>query len=51
MEIPSILTNRNLAINKATPIHEEDIITKANLENTSTIRESHATKTLYRHPN
>jgi hypothetical protein len=52
MEIPSVLTNRNSTINKATPVHEEDIIPKANQENTtSTIRESHATKTLYRHPN
>jgi hypothetical protein len=52
MEIPSVLTNRNSVINKATPVHEEDIIPKVNQENTtSTIRESHATKTPYRHPN
>jgi hypothetical protein len=33
-------------------MHEEDIITKTNWENTtSRKRESHATKTTYRHPN
>jgi hypothetical protein len=52
VEIPSVLTNRNSMINKATPVHEEDTIPKVNRENaTSTIRESHATKTPYQHPN
>jgi hypothetical protein len=52
MEIPSVLTNRNSTINKTTSVHEEDIIPKVNKENaTSTIKESHATKTPYQHPN
>jgi hypothetical protein len=40
MEIPSIPTNKKLAINKTTPGHEEEIIPRVN--GTSTIRESHA---------
>jgi hypothetical protein len=28
VEIPSVLTNRNSTINKATPVHEEDRILK-----------------------
>jgi hypothetical protein len=52
MEIPSVLTNINSLINTTTPMHEEDTILKVILENVaSTIREIHATKTLYRHPN
>jgi hypothetical protein len=51
MEIPSVLTNKNPAINKTTPRHEEEIISNVNQENVvSTIRESHATKTPYQHP-
>jgi hypothetical protein len=52
MEISGVLTNRNSAINKATLVHEEDKTPKVNQENaTCTIKESHATKTPYRHPN
>jgi hypothetical protein len=52
MGIRSILTNKNSTINKATPRHEEEIISKVNQENaTSTIRENHVTRTPYRHPN
>jgi hypothetical protein len=52
MGIRSILTNKNSVINKATPRHEEEIISKVNQENaTSTIRESYVTKMPYRHPN
>jgi hypothetical protein len=50
VEIPSVLTNRNPIINKATLVHEEDMIPKVNRENINTIRESHAIKTPYRHP-
>jgi len=48
MEIPNV----NPTIKKATSMHKEEIIPNANQENaTSTIRESHTTKTPYRHPN
>jgi len=48
VEIPNV----DPTINKATSVHEEDIIPKANRENTaSTIREIYATKTLYLHSN
>jgi hypothetical protein len=50
MEATGVLTNRIAAINK--PMHEEDKTPIIKLENaTSTIRESRATKTPYRHPN
>jgi len=50
MEVTSVLTNRNAAINKL--VQEEDETSKVNLEHTTgTIRRSHASKTLYRHPN
>jgi hypothetical protein len=52
MENPSVLTNRNSMINKATQVYEEDIIPKVNQENTtSMIRKDHVTMTPYRHPN
>jgi hypothetical protein len=50
MEIPSIVTNKNAATNK--PVHEEDKTPKVKPKiTTGTIKESHATKTPYRHPN
>jgi hypothetical protein len=52
MEAPSILTNRNSAINKATSMHEENHISKLNEENaTSMIRKNHVIRNPYRHPN
>jgi len=52
MEIPSVPTNRNLAINKATSMQEENNISKLNQENaTIMIRENHVIRTPYRHPN
>jgi predicted RNase H-like nuclease (RuvC/YqgF family) len=48
MEISGVLINKNSAINNATSIHGENKTLKVNQENaTSTIRESHATKTPY----
>jgi hypothetical protein len=37
MENPSVLTNKNLVINKATQVYEEDIIPKVNQENTTSM--------------
>jgi hypothetical protein len=52
MEAPSVLTNQNSSINKATSVHEENHIPKLNQENaTSMIRENHVIRTPYRHPN
>jgi hypothetical protein len=52
METPSVLTNKSSSINNVTSVHEENKNPKINQEkSTSTIKESHATKTPYRHPN
>jgi hypothetical protein len=52
MEAPSVLTNRNSAINKATSEHEENHISQLNQENaTSMIRKNHVIRIPYRHPN
>jgi hypothetical protein len=51
-DIPSILTNRSSSINNITSMHEENKTLEVNQENTtSTIRNSHATKTPYQHLN
>jgi hypothetical protein len=52
MGTPSVLTNQNSTINKATSIREENHISKLNQENaTSMIRENHVIRTPYRRPN
>jgi hypothetical protein len=52
METPSVLTNKSSSINNATLVHEENKTPKENQENaTNMIRENHATRTPYRHPN
>jgi hypothetical protein len=52
MEAPSVLTNLNSVINKATSMREENHISKLNQENTtSMIRKNHVIRTPYRHPN
>jgi hypothetical protein len=52
METPSVLTNKSSSINNATSVHEENKTPKENQENaTNMIRENHATRTPYRHPN
>jgi hypothetical protein len=52
MEAPSVLTNLNSTINKATSVREENSISKLNQENaTSMIRKNHVIRTPYRHPN
>jgi hypothetical protein len=48
MEIPRVLMNRNLVINKATLVYEEDIMPNVNRENTSSmIRKNNATRIPY----
>ena len=51
MENPSALTNIRSTINKATRAYEENIIPKVNWENTTSMRNNHATEKLYRHLN
>jgi hypothetical protein len=52
MKAPSVLTNWNLSINNTILVRKENHISKSNQENiTSMIREKHAIKTPYRHPN